>query len=97
MKLITVAAALLSFAVMVAAANKKYIVTFPNNTSSQVVDDALAELVAGGAKLLHRYSLIQGFAIESPEETMETYRVKAQSLSENKPSIEEDQVVTIQS
>lgn len=97
MKLTTVAAAVLSFVVMVAAASKKYIVTFPNGTPAHVVDAALAELEAGGAKLLHRYTLIQGFAVESPEETMEDYKVKVQNVSENQPVIEEDQVVTIQS
>ena len=55
MKLIAVAAALLSFAAMVAAARKKYII-YPTGTHSSTVDLALVELEAGGAKLLHRYS-----------------------------------------
>jgi len=38
-------------------------------------------------------ALIRGFAVESPEETMEGYKIKVQNVSENQPVIEEDQVV----
>ncbi|KAA8911348.1 proteinase inhibitor, propeptide [Sphaerosporella brunnea] len=94
MKFPTLALALLAAAPSALATEKLYIVTFSNETPNSEVVAARDHLARNGCKITHEYTLIKGFAATCPEATMADYQVSAQS-NKYKPTVEEDQVVTI--
>ncbi|KAL7275334.1 hypothetical protein RUND412_001736 [Rhizina undulata] len=80
-----------ALASLVAAADKKYVVTYPDNTPQTVIDKAMADVKARGGTITHVYNLIKGFAATMPEESVAA--VTAQDVSGYKANIEEDKVV----
>ncbi|KAF8245810.1 hypothetical protein K440DRAFT_386828 [Wilcoxina mikolae CBS 423.85] len=96
MKFSTIATGLLLAAGTVSATGiKKYIITYPSGTDQPSVDKSAQHLEESGCTIRHRYHLIKALAVECPDDAMENFQIWAQGHGQN-PTIEEDQIVTIQ-
>ncbi|KAI0376377.1 hypothetical protein F5Y04DRAFT_285934 [Hypomontagnella monticulosa] len=73
---------------------KSVIVSFPSETTDDVVNRAKDDIRKAGGIITHEYQLIKGFAAKAPQKILET--VSAWSAEFN-AVIEEDQVVEISS
>ncbi|KAI0884582.1 uncharacterized protein GGS22DRAFT_188789 [Annulohypoxylon maeteangense] len=73
---------------------KSVIVSFPSETTDDIVNRAKDDIRKAGGVITHEYQLIKGFAAKAPQKILET--VSAWS-SEFHAVIEEDQVVEITS
>ncbi|KAH8820509.1 hypothetical protein F5884DRAFT_764314 [Xylogone sp. PMI_703] len=82
--------ALLPLALAITMPHKSVIITFPDDTPTDVINKAKDTIVQQGGKITHEYNLFKGFAAETPENALNT----VQTLdSKYNPTIEEDQVV----
>ncbi|KAI1780333.1 hypothetical protein F4818DRAFT_435541 [Hypoxylon cercidicola] len=71
---------------------KSIIVSFPSETTDDVVNRAKDDIRKAGGMITHEYQLIKGFAAKAPQKIIET--VSAWS-AEFHAVIEEDQMVEI--
>ncbi|KAI1403342.1 hypothetical protein F4819DRAFT_451674 [Hypoxylon fuscum] len=71
---------------------KSVIVSFPSETTDDIVDRAKEDIRKAGGMITHEYQLIKGFAAKAPQKIIET--VSAWSAEYN-VVIEEDQIVQI--
>ncbi|KXJ97028.1 hypothetical protein Micbo1qcDRAFT_229788 [Microdochium bolleyi] len=91
---LTAVLAAASGALAVDAPSKNVIVSFPFDTPSNVVDNAMDEIRKAGGIITHEYKLIKGFAAKAPAKIFETTMSVWQS--EFNAVVEEDQVMTTQ-
>ncbi|KAI0161315.1 hypothetical protein GGR57DRAFT_454305 [Xylariaceae sp. FL1272] len=94
MRFLTIAAAVLAAAHWAFAVDvqKAIIMTFPSETSDDVVSRAMNDIRKAGGVITHEYKLIKGFAAKAPQKILDT--VTAWS-SEFNAIVEEDQMVEI--
>ncbi|OTB04869.1 hypothetical protein M426DRAFT_148779 [Hypoxylon sp. CI-4A] len=95
MRFFTTAAAALAVASGVSAVDiqKSVIVSFPSDTTDDIVNRAKDDIRKAGGVITHEYQLIKGFAAKAPQKILET--VSAWSAEYN-AVVEEDQVVEVQ-
>ncbi|KAI0837396.1 hypothetical protein F5Y06DRAFT_271613 [Hypoxylon sp. FL0890] len=72
---------------------KSVIVSFPSETTDDIVNRAKDDIRKAGGIITHEYQLIKGFAAKAPQKILET--VSAWS-AEYHAVIEEDQIVQAQ-
>ncbi|KAI2617268.1 hypothetical protein GGS26DRAFT_596438 [Hypomontagnella submonticulosa] len=89
-----VAALAVAHGVSAVDVQKSVIVSFPSETTDDVVNRAKEDIRKAGGIITHEYQLIKGFAAKAPQKILET--VSAWSAEFN-AVIEEDQVVEISS
>ncbi|KAI1382738.1 uncharacterized protein F4822DRAFT_435116 [Hypoxylon trugodes] len=96
MRFFTTIAAALAVAQGVYAVDvqKSVIVSFPSETTDDIVNRAKDDIRKAGGVITHEYQLIKGFAAKAPQKIIET--VSAWS-AEFHATVEEDQVVEISS
>ncbi|KAI1269402.1 hypothetical protein F5Y18DRAFT_97478 [Xylariaceae sp. FL1019] len=94
MRFLTIAAAVLAAAHGAVAVDvqKAIIMTFPSETSDDVVSRAMNDIRKAGGVITHEYKLIKGFAAKAPQKILDT--VTAWS-SEFNAVVEEDQMINI--
>ncbi|KAL7624570.1 hypothetical protein AAE478_006137 [Parahypoxylon ruwenzoriense] len=94
MRFLSTIAAALAVAQGVSAVDiqKSIIVSFPSETTDDIVNRAKDDIRKAGGIITHEYQLIKGFAAKAPQKIIET--VSAWSAEFN-AVIEEDQVVQI--
>ncbi|KAI2615082.1 hypothetical protein GGR54DRAFT_308136 [Hypoxylon sp. NC1633] len=94
MRLISTIAAALAVAQGISAVDiqKSIIVSFPSETTDDIVNRAKDDIEKAGGIITHEYQLIKGFAAKAPQKIIEA--VSAWSAEFN-VVIEEDQVVQI--
>lgn len=86
---------LLALVLAVKPAQKSILVTFPASTPDHIVDDMKRVVEDAGGFVTHTYKLIKGFAATTPAKGLELLNT-FNTPPEYKPTVEEDQVVTIQ-
>ncbi|KAK4947405.1 hypothetical protein LTR10_013773 [Elasticomyces elasticus] len=84
--------AFIAFVLAVPPNQKPVVVSYPADTPSSVIDQAIAEIIKDGGIITHEYSLIKGFAAKVAEATLEKITTLADTYA---PQIEEDFVVRI--
>ncbi|PGG95628.1 hypothetical protein GX51_08196 [Blastomyces parvus] len=93
---LSIITSLLAFVATVAFAaagpEKAVLVSYPPDTPSSIIDDAIKAVQDAGGAITHRFELIKGFAATAPAAALDMIS----TLSEKyRPSIEEDQIVTL--
>ncbi|KAI1381179.1 hypothetical protein F4677DRAFT_119038 [Hypoxylon crocopeplum] len=71
---------------------KSIIVSFPSDTTDDIVNRAKDDIQKAGGLITHEYQLIKGFAAKAPQKIIETVSAWG---AEFHAVIEEDQVVEI--
>ncbi|KAB8228712.1 hypothetical protein ETB97_010585 [Aspergillus alliaceus] len=69
------------------------VVTYPKDTPSSVLEDAMNSVISAGGRITHKYQLINGFSADAPESAVQ--QISVQSAKYN-PTIEKDLPVSIQ-
>ncbi|KIV98629.1 hypothetical protein, variant [Verruconis gallopava] len=71
---------------------KSVIMTWSSDTPSHIIDQAKEAILKAGGIITHEYRILKGFAATASAKTFEMVSTLS---TEYPPSIEEDQVVTI--
>ncbi|KAK0122160.1 hypothetical protein ONS95_010421 [Cadophora gregata] len=71
---------------------KAVIISYPDNTPTNVIDDAMAAIKAAGGMITHEYKLIKGFAAKAPAKALEAVQIAGNDWH---AVIEEDQMVSV--
>ncbi|OJK03298.1 hypothetical protein ASPACDRAFT_76359 [Aspergillus aculeatus ATCC 16872] len=72
---------------------KSVLVSFPAGTPDSVLQQAKDSVLNAGGQITHEFTLIKGFSADCPEEAIQ--QISTQSAA-YKPTIEQDQMVSIQ-
>ncbi|CZS99974.1 related to serine proteinase inhibitor IA-2 [Rhynchosporium graminicola] len=86
--------ALATAALAVTTPQKSIIVSWPDNTPSHIITEAMDKIKAAGGMITHEYKLIQGFAAQCPVKFLQEFRITG---TEWNMAVEEDQMVSINS
>ncbi|KAI5837426.1 hypothetical protein DFP73DRAFT_568040 [Morchella snyderi] len=75
-----------------------YVVTYNPDTPDSVVDQDIAKAKENGAIITHRYHIIKGYSVDSPDgmDALNFVHADDYANKQYQPTIEEDQVVTTQ-
>ncbi|KAH7413183.1 hypothetical protein BKA64DRAFT_660460 [Cadophora sp. MPI-SDFR-AT-0126] len=84
--------ALVAVAFSATMPQKAVIISYPDNTPTSVIDDAMAAIKAAGGMITHEYKLIKGFAAKAPSKALETVQIAGNDWH---AVIEEDQMVSV--
>ncbi|KFH44324.1 hypothetical protein ACRE_048800 [Hapsidospora chrysogenum ATCC 11550] len=84
---------LAALAVVPGVLAKSAVVYFEDkNTPDSYIQKAKDDIIAKGGKITHVYSIIKGFAVEAPDEALQTVQAWG---TEHSMRIEEDKVMSI--
>ncbi|TGO82944.1 hypothetical protein BPOR_0729g00020 [Botrytis porri] len=89
-KLALLAVSLFSIPGLSTAPQKSVIVSYPDDTPSNVVQQAMDAIKNSGGTITHEYNLIKGFAAKAPAQVLVTVQAWGNDYH---AVIEEDQVV----
>ncbi|KAG4411481.1 hypothetical protein IFR04_015386 [Cadophora malorum] len=84
--------ALVAVAFAATMPQKAVIISYPDNTPTSVIDDAMAAIKAAGGIITHEYRLIKGFAAKAPAKALEAVQIAGNDWH---AVIEEDQMVSV--
>jgi len=84
--------ALVAIAFAATMPQKAVIISYPDNTPTSVIDDAMAAIKAAGGIITHEYRLIKGFAAKAPAKALEAVQIAGNDWH---AVIEEDQMVSV--
>ncbi|CAO2648480.1 Nn.00g077470.m01.CDS01 [Neocucurbitaria sp. VM-36] len=91
--LLSLTIALLAAFAMAVAPQRSVIISWPNETPDQVVEDAKEAIRKAKGVITHEYNIIKGFAAQAPASALEFVSTMSDVY---KCEIEEDGVVTTQ-
>ncbi|KAF1831042.1 hypothetical protein BDW02DRAFT_572389 [Decorospora gaudefroyi] len=86
--------ALLATFAMAAAPHRSVIISWPNDTPDEIVEQSKEAIRKAKGVITHEYNIIKGFAATAPASALEV--VSALSTDAYKCEIEEDGIVTTQ-
>ncbi|RAK80091.1 uncharacterized protein BO72DRAFT_525369 [Aspergillus fijiensis CBS 313.89] len=69
------------------------LVSFPAGTPDSVLQQAKDSVLDAGGQITHEFTLIKGFSADCPEEAIQQISIQSAAY---KPTIEQDQMVSIQ-
>ncbi|PVH82790.1 hypothetical protein DL98DRAFT_513513 [Cadophora sp. DSE1049] len=84
--------ALVAVAFAATMPQKAVIISYPDNTPTSVIDDAMTAIKAAGGMITHEYKLIKGFAAKAPAKALEAVQIAGNDWH---AVIEEDQMVSV--
>ncbi|PGH13739.1 hypothetical protein AJ79_03438 [Helicocarpus griseus UAMH5409] len=85
-------ALLAAFALAGEETQKAVVVTYPKDTPSSVIEQAMQAIKDAGGSITHEYNLIKGFAATTSTKALESVRAMGEAYN---PFIEEDVMVSI--
>jgi len=72
---------------------KSVVITYPQSTPGWVLDKAKEAIISAGGFITHEYHIFKGFAATAPAKAFE---IVGSLSTEYAPTIEEDQIVSVQ-